>query len=814
MLEILQDFFWWLTQIVYKLIPDAYAIFEFFAKYEFFKLEEVSIIWNNLYIILSVLVLFAIGIKLINSIVNPEILAENKKKSAKNSFFDAVIAVFLIVLIPIAFTLLNNIQTEVIEKNFIQEYIFGKKYSEDSQTNVGQVLAYQTLSAFLYPCDSDSADSGKCDEETGKNLMNMLSFDIKRIDNIKNERLESDGINDGVMTDNYLTFHPILAPLAGILVLYQVILMALDMALRTIKIGLLEMMVPVILGAFIFKREILITWFKEFISTYVSVFLRIMVITVLVLAMDRFDVINSDFLSGSGDFVDGTLAAGVLRLVLIMGILRLVKEMPNVINKLFGVQIKDQGGIKGRLGQMAGVGGLAQKAWTTLGTTIGRGAKSAGKLALAAPVAGVYGGVNALYKNKTGRNLTDTKLFRETKGIGSAIGTAWKTGNVLKAIEAYDKGSAAPAYKIGERLSARSKAISDLKTQIKNATGLDLLDDSGNIVNSYIGKDGKSHFASDEQVNQAKDILYRALESERFGKAGKYKAEAMRAQELKTGLEGIDSKGKTAIESLRSFQDLHASDDSYAQAIKDAGIIMNKIRDGKKLDANDYKFFNDFADESTIIDANAQVMKMQNEAAKLKQRFAQFNGDTSQVSMGILMGQQDGIINAANLNFDIEKEKLSSVDQDSISIFETSLNNSYKTLNGAYQNNGSFSDILGGYSDIKYDQAKDKWMDSKNNEVKFSDSFTENYANLVHNGFVRTSAKDYGISVEEFDGFVSKALDVVDSNVKAGKYKKGSAAYYGEYYTELHKEIRAKHGTNPDIVNNVDKIDKSGILPK
>ncbi len=445
--EALQDLSWFLAKIIYGLIPDVYAIFEFFAKQEFFTRGELANLWNNLYVVMSVLVLFAIGIKLISAIVNPDALDGKdspKKKNAKRSFFDAIIAVFLIILIPMGFSLLTSLQTELIESKFIQKYIFGITFTAESQSSVGQLLAYQTLSAFLYPCtDTD----GTCNPEDGQNAMNALSWDIKKMGlYIKSEDLKSDALNDGAWHSNTVVYHPVLGLVAGGLVLYQVVLMALDMALRSAKLALLELMLPIILGAFIFDREILTKWVKEFISTYLGAFLKLIAVTMMVLGLSRINIFFESFENSmSKEVVDNNVAKGLLRLILMMGILRLVKEVPNIINKIFGTNIQYQGGIKGRLGQMAGVGGLAQKAWTALGT----GAKNLGKATLGAvPAAAGYLG-NKIYKAKTGRNLTDTRAIRGIRAAGAGIGSAWKTGSVLKAVEAGNKAfDSTPATKL------------------------------------------------------------------------------------------------------------------------------------------------------------------------------------------------------------------------------------------------------------------------------------------------------------------------------------------------------------------------------
>lgn len=417
--EILQDLSWAISQLIYSLMPNVYAVFEYFAKEEFFSSTEIANFWNNLYILLSVLVLFAIGIKLLSSIVNPDVLdkgkGDNKKKSAKQSFIDAIVAVFLVILVPIVFGILNDVQREVIESNFIPEYILGKSINISSEANVGQVLAYETLSSFLQPC-SNEENPGNCNSEAGVYHMQMLSYSIKDIKTIKNEYLSTTSWWDGKITENHLDYQPILAPVAGGMILYQLVLMALDMALRAVKIAFLEIMTPIILGAYIFNRDIFTRWVKEFIATYIGAFLKIMIVTLLVIGLSKFDYINSSDFAKDTNFNNTTI--GILKLVLIMGILRLVKEVPNLINKIFGTNIQPQGGIRGRLGQMAGVGNLAQRAWDTLRT---HPIQTTRRL-VGAPISAVGGMVahRVAAGSRAGRILRDNNLTGAQKARGFA----------------------------------------------------------------------------------------------------------------------------------------------------------------------------------------------------------------------------------------------------------------------------------------------------------------------------------------------------------------------------------------------------------
>ena len=493
------------------------------------------------------------------------------------------------------------------------------------------------------------------------------------------------------------------------------------------------------------------------------------------------------------------LILGITKLLVIIAMLQLVKKLPELINTIFGTNIKTKGGIKGRLGEMAGIGGIAQKAWSSLGA----GARNLAKAGLTLPAAGAAAIADKYYQKKhDGKSLKDTKAFRQAKGITAGLRQAWKSGNVLQAYKDYDTASAPPQYQRSDRLRAQQSLAATAQQKINgDLSGVtterpkNLIDESGNAINAFTDGSGNNHFVAPNVLNRTNDSLLGMLDN--YGKAGEYKKTALKAQELKTGLEGIASKRDAAIDFLEKYQ-TRASRAGDAAGAQTAGALKNKIRDGKALDASDYAFLS--SNDSDLKDASAQIMKYQNESIVLKNKFKEYNGDTSAVSMGILIGNQDGIIKSANQKYDIEKELISVIDQDAISFIETASGNVLKTLNGAYQNNGSVYSLFDTNGDFKYDAGTGEFKDPASGAVKSVSSADSNYAGLIKNGIVRTSSSDYGISVEDFDSFVSEVTQTDPA---------GSPGYY----TKLHRKIRTKYAGNANVMDRLQKIEDSRLLP-
>ena len=299
-----------ITQAIYPLIPRLYDLFLYTANFQILDNKFIHTVWNNIYILVGVVVLFAIAIKLISAMVNPESLSDNKK-GAKGAYFRTVIAVILIFVCPIIFDLTFEVQNKLVGQNedgksndtYLMAHIFGY---EVKGNGIGQMLAWETFSAFCAPVDKDTKGLVNIDlsEEFPEYYIDYYATenDIDNITNMDDELFRSTVATDSIIaiTTGDVTgaatatadinigfeYHSILCPLAGILVAYELILLCMDTIFRAAKIALLELMLPLVLGAFVFNPDILKKWAKEFFSTYISVFLKVIAIGFMILAIN------------------------------------------------------------------------------------------------------------------------------------------------------------------------------------------------------------------------------------------------------------------------------------------------------------------------------------------------------------------------------------------------------------------------------------------------------------------------------------------------------------------------------------------------
>lgn len=472
---------------IYPLIPPLYGVFYDLANGQFFTETTISTLSNNLYVLVSVVMLFTFAVTLIKSIVNPDMLTDNKKGTT-GFIKRAGLSLVIIVIIPWAFDQMYNIQGQILKNNLIEKIVVG--YSGDAsagsiakKSNAGQVLAASVLVDLLYP--KEGANTGTSTLETDYNNMITTNIDdISKVADSINEKYSPTGDEDASDDEKeyVFEFQALVSIIAGGFILYMLVLFCLDMGVRLIKLGLLEITAPVSVIAYIYNgTESLQRWVKEVFSTYLQVFVKIAALSIVIFALQNVDT----FMQGLD-----TDHPWLVRVFIVIGLLTLAHQLPDLVSSLFGMSYKGKGGIKGRISNMAAVGGIAAAAWDKArGKAINVAKAPIG--AATAIGAGAAAGAGKLTQmgakkidNLTGNKISDTasRVRSSTIGRGMAVaasgikaGGGKKTVDAMK--EAYGKEFAGEKWVQEQN---RTKQISDsAKALAKAATGV--YDANGNI---------------------------------------------------------------------------------------------------------------------------------------------------------------------------------------------------------------------------------------------------------------------------------------------------------------------------------------------
>ena len=327
---------------IYFIIGFLYDIATQLSKIQIFDSDSMYDFAVRAYTLIGVVMLFKVTFSLISYLVNPDSISD-KTNGAGNVAKNVVITLFLVVLVPYAFDFLYNAQNAILEDNILGKLILGTNDDNTSKLELkmdptkceeavtidstGEYLAVLSLRPFYQLADGVDADSSVIDEYCQANSINaLLTSDLYKAD---------EGISSQNNIGKYvIDYKPVLSTACGILVLILLITACIEIALRAIKLGFLELIAPVPIISYVDPKSgkdgMFKKWTNEVVKTWVGLFVRLAVLYFAIYVVQ---------LASSSEIINAQDNGIWITLFLIIGALMFVKQFPQLFEGIFGMKL-------------------------------------------------------------------------------------------------------------------------------------------------------------------------------------------------------------------------------------------------------------------------------------------------------------------------------------------------------------------------------------------------------------------------------------------------------------------------------------------
>ena len=324
---------------IYSLISVIYKLIEELASVNIFNSGTIDELAGRVYTFIGIIMVFKVTFSLINYLVNPDSITD-KNTGAGNVAKNVVITLFLIILTPYAFDFLYRAQNAILNDDIIPKVILGGNIGSgtDFTMDVEQCGSsaftiedrgnYVSMVAFrpFYRLNKDAKDfstikDGYCHEESVKALL-------------KPELYKADDQSVGYGT-YMIDYSFLLSTAAGIVILILLLTTSMEIALRAIKLGFLELIAPIPIISYIDPKSgkdgIFKKWFNEVIKTWANLFIRLAVIYFAIYIISLAD-------AAVNNLSDQNLKMWAL-LFIVIGALMFAKQFPKLIEDIFGIKL-------------------------------------------------------------------------------------------------------------------------------------------------------------------------------------------------------------------------------------------------------------------------------------------------------------------------------------------------------------------------------------------------------------------------------------------------------------------------------------------
>ena len=536
-----------IDSLFFGLVRDCFKLILYIADVEIFNEGVIEDFSSRVYMILAVLMFFKIAISTIQYLVDPEKLSDSSSgvgAIVKNS----AIAILLLVVVPEIFKFARTAQNDLAA--YVPSIIMGRDYvippSDGSENpNIAMVndqaeaMTGAVMSAFYTPKkDKTKFDHGK--------VITLKDFRSQVTDGCAPFSLGNLGayFSTDTCSWNYTIILPVIV--AGLMI-FVLISMAVDIAIRAFKFSILEIMAPIPIVSYIDKggKGAFETWVKEVKDVYLDLFIRLAVVYFIVFAIQK---LVENFGGGNGSMLshmrnEDILMKGLVLIFIIIGLLLFAKEAPKYICDALGIKGSDKiSNMFKRAGGMMGAVGA--------GLTAGAG--------------NLMNKYNALKGDKW-KGLSGKAKLRETLKAAASVGAGMTSGAYRGTRAALSGKSLKEAYQTGHRGATKARQNRDLD-RLNGLTGRKGMKERYRArAEDFFGLDTQESLAENKQ--KAYSALHNdvgAFKKAVMGRIDKNESVAMRDR-IKEG-SAIDRLGQI----LNLSKDaIDASDNTDLKAIRD-----------------------------------------------------------------------------------------------------------------------------------------------------------------------------------------------------------------------------------------------------
>ncbi len=456
-----------LDNVIYKINTLLFSIFVELSDLKFTD-SVFSDFAQRIYVIIGVFMMFKVAFSLLQMLTNPDLLAD-KEKGAGKLATRIVIALSLIIAVPIIFNIALQLQGAIIRDNLVARLILGDVgTSSDTNSNQGSAIKDQgrvmarTVFASLIETPEDEklsvdANDSSVDEKIRKCYAKLHDNssdinDLRSVDGI-------DCFEEKVNNERIFDYKFLVSTIATGMVAWLVLGFCIDVGVRLVKLVFLQIIAPIPITAYVSggKDNTFNKWTKMCISTYVSVFVKLIIVYFVIYVFSILNVSNLEHISSGQGGV-----SGLAMVAIILGLLVFAKNAPKLIGDLFGVKMDEESGFKGiaktallggattvAAGAAGGLSNLGRGIGNTVdavkkarengGTGVGAGLRSAfgtvGSIIGGTASGAFHGGQNGFKKNATfgaafGKALNTSRTNRENRSdrakvYGNSAKAAW-----------------------------------------------------------------------------------------------------------------------------------------------------------------------------------------------------------------------------------------------------------------------------------------------------------------------------------------------------------------------------------------------------
>ena len=339
-----------IDRTVFSLISTVYEIILQLSKVEIFGETEINAFATKIYSLLGIFMLFKVSFSFITYLVSPDQVTD-KSKGAHKIILNILLVLAMIIITPTAFNKLYEVQDAILTENLIPKFLLGTE--GDIATNRSYKMSSYCSSVSYAETDGDyislllfrpfyQPEISEGDPDLNELQNYCLIGNLGGHWGTTSRYLKANIYNrapdfwNGTYIIDYKFF---ISTLVGIVVLLILVSFCFDVAVRSIKLGFLQIIAPVPIISYVDPKSgkdgMFKKWLKEVGKTWADLFVRLFALFFAVYVI-KLVVTKESLYTIVGEEVKYKFW---IDLLLIIGVLIFAKQLPKLLENILGIKI-------------------------------------------------------------------------------------------------------------------------------------------------------------------------------------------------------------------------------------------------------------------------------------------------------------------------------------------------------------------------------------------------------------------------------------------------------------------------------------------
>lgn len=330
-----------IATLIYDMIIFAYELFEYIARAEIINNAFVQEIYRKVGLILGLFMTFKLMFSLIQALIEPSKL-NDKKNGYAAILVRSIVSIILLGFTPFIFREAYDIQSILIgngrgTNNVLYKLVIGT--ANINSESLGRELAAEAYFAFFRDDEHPFLDNAQNTVEDNlyfKSKIEQLRHEV--VQNGKSFSVAQEYLNKTTNNTYVVEYNELLSLAFGVIILWMIIMYCIQTAVRVFQLAYLQIIAPVPILSYISDSEGMFKkWVNQCVSTYLDLFIRLMIIYFVVYLTNHITKLfddNNSILANSTGLSQGSFMWWLLEMLLLVGLLIFAGKLPDLLKDL------------------------------------------------------------------------------------------------------------------------------------------------------------------------------------------------------------------------------------------------------------------------------------------------------------------------------------------------------------------------------------------------------------------------------------------------------------------------------------------------